>query len=1060
MKFSFLKRKKFWKRLIILTVIAPVLLFAVVVGVVYWKQDAIVQEVISTFNEDFRGEIEILDSHVSPFENFPYISVDLDHVKIYETKEDHAEPVLAIDDVYVGFDLWTLLSGDYDIKAIELKKGFIHVIQHKDGEINILKALSPVKEIEDPAEEFHIHLKSIELIDIDIYKLNEANNLMVESFIEHAEMNMKTDETHILAGLEAEMELNVIVDGDTTFFKHKELIINSDMEYRKADEQLIIHPSDLELEHAMFKGDGVIDIADDFNLNLNVQGAKENFDMFTAFAPEEMQPVFDRYDNAGEIAFLLRIVGKSNTEEIPMVYATFSCKDAHFTNNRSNKKLDNLNFSGVFTNNGLPGVENLEFTLSDFSARPEAGNFKANLHVIDFGSPNIEMTLDSDFDLGFLATFLDLDGLSDMHGKVGMHMKFHDIIDLERPERSIEKLNEAYYAELTIEDLGFESESLGVPLDKLNTHVVMDGHAAEVEYLTIKMGRSDLAVSGHISDLPAILHHSDQEVVADLAVSSKRIDIKELTTTKDTSNKPVDEQIDNFEMDLKFVSSARNFTESPNLPRGEFFIENLFADLQHYPHTFHDFHADLFVEDSNFRIMDFSGFIDETDFHFDGKLYEYVRWMEAHPKGDTRIDFDLTSDQFQLEDIFSYQGENYVPEDYRHEILNGLKLHGSVELHYNDGFRSADLRLTEVGAKMKMHPFKVEKINGRFHYEDDHIVMEEMAGKIGRSVFEVDMNYYLGEDEAIKKRDNHFGIRASRLDFDQLFSYDADPHDLAKNPDEHEEVFNIYTLPFSTMTIDLDIDNLNYHRYLLSDVHGRLRTTPDHYVYVDTFRLNAAGGRMMLSGYFNGSNKDEIYFSPNMVVKGMDLDKLLFKFENFGQDHLVSENLHGTLTAKITGKIHMHPDLIPIIDDSEIHMDVEVLNGRLVNYAPIVDLKEYFVDKNVYDVRFDTLKNHMDIKDGEMVIPSMTINSTLGLMVISGSQDMNYNMDYYIRVPLKLIAGTGFKKLFGKNKEEVDPDQVDEIDYEAKDKSMPFLNLHIVGDEEDYKVSIGKDKGK
>ena len=322
------------------------------------------------------------------------------------------------------------------------------------------------------------------------------------------------------------------------------------------------------------------------------------------------------------------------------------------------------------------------------------------------------------------------------------------------------------------------------------------------------------------------------------------------------------------------------------------------------------------------------------------------------------------------------------------------------------------------------------------------------------------MNYYLGEDEAIKKRDNHFGIRASRLDFDQLFSYDADPHDLAKNPDEHEEVFNIYTLPFSTMTIDLDIDNLNYHRYLLSDVHGRLRTTPDHYVYVDTFRLNAAGGRMMLSGYFNGSNKDEIYFSPNMVVKGMDLDKLLFKFENFGQDHLVSENLHGTLTAKITGKIHMHPDLIPIIDDSEIHMDVEVLNGRLVNYAPIVDLKEYFVDKNVYDVRFDTLKNHMDIKDGEMVIPSMTINSTLGLMVISGSQDMNYNMDYNIRVPLKLIAGTGFKKLFGKNKEEVDPDQVDEIDYEAKDKSMPFLNLHIVGDEEDYKVSIGKDKGK
>ena len=32
------------------------------------------------------------------------------------------------------------------------------------------------------------------------------------------------------------------------------------------------------------------------------------------------------------------------------------------------------------------------------------------------------------------------------------------------------------------------------------------------------------------------------------------------------------------------------------------------------------------------------------------------------------------------------------------------------------------------------------------------------------------------------------------------------------------------------------------------------------YVYIDTLHLEAAGGKIEMSGYFNGSNKDKIYF--------------------------------------------------------------------------------------------------------------------------------------------------------------------------------------------------------
>lgn len=1058
MAFGFLKRWKFWKRLLIWSIATPILLFTIVVIVAYWKQDALVQKIVEDLNSDFVGEIEIEDSHVSPFENFPYISITFDNVKIYEDKENHKDPILSLENLYAGFDLWTLISGSYDIKVLELKNGYIHAIQHTDGELNIVKALTSTKPIEEVQEDFNIHLKSIELIDVDIYKLNELNGLIVESFVDHAELSFKTNEDHVLAAIDAQMEMNVIKGGDTTFFKHKHLNISSEVEYFKEDEKLVISPSELELEHSTFSGEGTIDIKNDYDIDLNLYGKKKNFKLFMDLAPEELHPTLAIYDNAGDIEFDVNITGKAVNGNTPHVYAVFGCENAHFENNLSHKKIDQLNFSGYYTNNGLPGLENMEFKLSDFSAKPEAGTFTANLFVKNFDAPDIDMTLDSDFDLEFLASFINATSFENLGGNIQMHMKFHDIIDLTNPERSIERLNEAYYSEILMKNVGFKPVDFHLPFSNLNTRIIIEGHAAEIEYFSGNIGDSDIKISGSISDLPAIIHHTDKEITTDVIVESKLLDITQITTTGNPESEPVDEKIDDFRMRLKFVSTAKSFTESINLPVGEFFIDDLYAKLEHYPHTLHDFHADIFVDDSNFRIIDFSGMIDQSDFHFIGQLLDYERWLEEHPKGDTKIDFDLTSNKLQLEDLFSYKGENYVPEDYRHEVLDDLKLHGSVELHFNEGLQSSDFRLTQVAGKMEIHPMKFEDFNGRIHIEDEHLVVEELDGKIGRSTFSMDMNYYFGDDEAIRKRDNHFGLRAARLDFDELFNHNTPPGELASSPEEHEDVFNIYELPFSTMTFDLDIDRMNYHRYLLDDLHARLRTTPDHYIYIDTMRLKTAGGRMEMRGYINGSDKDKIYFSPKLKLVGIDLDKLLFKFENFGQDHLVSENLHGEITTTITGKIHVHADFVPIINDSEIHMDVEILNGSLVNFAPIVELKEYFVDKNVNNVKFDSLQNHVDFTNGTINIPEMAINSSLGYMLISGKQDMEYNMEYYIRVPLSLVAGTGFKKLFGKNKEEVDPDQVDEIEYADPEKKRGFVNIKIVGDETDYKVTLGKDK--
>jgi hypothetical protein len=66
-------------------------------------------------------------------------------------------------------------------------------------------------------------------------------------------------------------------------------------------------------------------------------------------------------------------------------------------------------------------------------------------------------------------------------------------------------------------------------------------------------------------------------------------------------------------------------------------------------------------------------------------------------------------------------------------------------MHFKDSeLHSIDIDLDQFDAKMQVHPMRFEDFSGRFHYEDEHLIIEKMHGKIGRSIFDIDMNYYLG----------------------------------------------------------------------------------------------------------------------------------------------------------------------------------------------------------------------------------------------------------------------------------------------------------------------------
>jgi hypothetical protein len=70
-------------------------------------------------------------------------------------------------------------------------------------------------------------------------------------------------------------------------------------------------------------------------------------------------------------------------------------------------------------------------------------------------------------------------------------------------------------------------------------------------------------------------------------------------------------------------------------------------------------------------------------------------------------------------------------------------------------------------------------------------------------------------------------------------------------------------------------------------------------------------------------------------------------------------------------------------------------------------------------------------------------------------------MEYYLRLPMKLVTQASWQKLFGRKESIPDSTHLDAIQYKNSDKKVWYVNLKLEGTPENYRVSLGRRaKGK
>ncbi len=396
---------------------------------------------------------------------------------------------------------------------------------------------------------------------------------------------------------------------------------------------------------------------------------------------------------------------------------------------------------------------------------------------------------------------------------------------------------------------------------------------------------------------------------------------------------------------------------------------------------------------------------------------------------------------FKLDSLEELDGkiESTISASGKFGKLSELKLSDIQDLMF-----TGTIKLTDVAFKAVKSDYNFQKINGLLSLNND-IFLNNLSFYIHDNDFLVNGTLHNGIEYMLKRTDElslNAEIKSRNLDLSKYFS-----KDVKQNTDEYarELLFpdNI------SLDVKLSVNNFILNKFNAKWLTCNLNYKPRMFV-VKSLSLETLSGHV--SG--NGAIIQDVY--KNFIIKGqsviskIEIQKLFYTFNNFSQNVVRDNHLRGKLTGKVNFSSVWNNRLVLNKDKILIDSDITILNGELVNFEPMMGLSKFISLNELQTVKFSTLKNRIYVKDNQVVIPQMDIESSAFNISGSGTHYFDNHYNYKIKVLLSDVLARKARKAKKENSE------FGVVEDDGLGRTSIYLS--IVGFDTNYKITYDSRK--
>lgn len=244
-------------------------------------------------------------------------------------------------------------------------------------------------------------------------------------------------------------------------------------------------------------------------------------------------------------------------------------------------------------------------------------------------------------------------------------------------------------------------------------------------------------------------------------------------------------------------------------------------------------------------------------------------------------------------------------------------------------------------------------------------------------------------------------ISSKHIDLDELL---ADNTAAGSNSD-----YRFYLGDDMKCDVNVSIDKINFRRFSGTFLRGNMRMT-DSKLLLNDMAMQTMQGGVILNGIIDASDKQFVTTQCIATAKRLDIQKVFYQLENFGQSNLTDKNLRGLLSADITYSSRWSHALTPDMNSIKAQADIIIEQGQLLNYEPMANLSRFIKLDDLMNVKFSTLKNRIDIRNGVINIPNMEIKSNAMDIKLSGTHTFNNDINYRVTLLLSDLLAAKAKR--------------------------------------------------
>ncbi|REJ82910.1 MAG: hypothetical protein DWQ44_01985 [Bacteroidetes bacterium] len=313
---------------------------------------------------------------------------------------------------------------------------------------------------------------------------------------------------------------------------------------------------------------------------------------------------------------------------------------------------------------------------------------------------------------------------------------------------------------------------------------------------------------------------------------------------------------------------------------------------------------------------------------------------------------------------------------------------------------SGDIQLINAGFTLKKNPLAFRNIQGKLKLMDNDVYVENLKGNISESDLEINGNlknfvnflFIPGQPGMIKA-----SLKSKNVNLDELL---ADKSDATSEDTSYIMKFN----PRLAADLEINVANLHFRNFKASRMNGNVMLN-NQVIRGKSLAFSSMDGMIFMDATINASRKDSVIMSCDAKITRIDINKLFYQLENFGQSTMTDRNVKGSVTAEVhmvsswSEKLVMNPAKV------NATCDIMIENGELIAFAPVKALARYVKVPDLDHIRFSTMKNNISISGRKIYIPAMEINSTALNLTASGVHDFDNIVDYRLVLLLSEVLG-------------------------------------------------------